>query len=150
MRIVCFEQAATLEVQKERLRALRFAASEGFCSFLHLVTGSYGHCVTSKVDSSEERNPIPQDYCTGRAAENRQVLVGFLILKRIPMSAGCNLRNTTLHLSAVLLKCFPMFPNPLKVLCSLIYRSLYAQILDSGPSSNNQCDDAYSTSKDFE
>lgn len=119
---LCLEQGATLEEEKDS------AASDGLCSVLHLMTGSHGHCVTSKADSSEERNPIPQDYCTGRAAEDRQLPVSFLILKYIPTSEDCNLRNTTLHSSVVLLKFSPVsvtflkHPNPLKVLCSLIYR----------------------------
>lgn len=56
---LCLEHM--LEVQKnsdERLRPERPAASEGFCSFLHPLTHSHGHCVTSKADSFKERNPI--------------------------------------------------------------------------------------------
>lgn len=49
-------------------KTLRLVESEGFCSFLHLITDSYDCCVTSKADSSKKRNPILHGCCTRRAA----------------------------------------------------------------------------------
>lgn len=60
-----------LEFQKDIEKQLRSATSEGFCSWLNLMTDSYGHCVTSKADSSKERNPILQDYCSISEGERK-------------------------------------------------------------------------------
>lgn len=35
------------------------------------MTDSYSHCVTSKADSSKERNPILQDYCSISEGERK-------------------------------------------------------------------------------
>ncbi len=82
MRIVGFdlrlEQAATLEVQKDSHGGMAETFKMcGIRGFLSILTPDDWLCATSKADSSEERNPIPQDYCTGRAAEDRRLLVSF-------------------------------------------------------------------------
>lgn len=47
--------------------------------FLFILTPDHWPSVSvaSRVDSSEEKNPIPQDYFTSRAAEDRQLPIRF-------------------------------------------------------------------------
>ena len=109
---LCLLQAAVLEVQKDTkkwLRPLRPTASVGFSSFLHLMTDSHGHCVTSKADGFKEKNPILWHCCIRGAEEYRllHVILWFW--------------NTSLHLLAAVLETKRIFCRATKTFSYINY-----------------------------